>query len=90
TVSRTSSTASRFTRTTQSIAAHGTDQILVVCYTSGHFDMTVADRTTRVEVGELAFIDLSQQIVIEAPAVENVSLAVSRRKLEPMVPFLDD
>ncbi|MBR0966688.1 helix-turn-helix domain-containing protein [Bradyrhizobium diazoefficiens] len=90
TVSWTSSTASRFTRTTQTIAAHGTDQILVVCYTHGSFTMTIAGRTTRVEAGELAFIDLSQEIVIEAPTVENVSLAVSRRKLEPMVPFLDD
>lgn len=90
TVSRARSTASRFTRTTQTIAARGTDQILLVCYTSGHFTMTAAGKTTRIVAGELAFIDLSQEIVIEAPAVENVSLAISRRKLETMVPFLDD
>lgn len=90
TVSRASSTASRFARTTKAIAARGTDQMLVVCYTSGHFTMTVGDRTTRVEAGQPAFIDLSQEIVIEAPAVENISLAISRRRLETMVPFLDD
>lgn len=90
TVSRSRSTASRFTRTTRDIAARGTDQILVVCYTSGYFTITTPGRATRVEAGQLAFIDLSQEIVIEAPAVENVSLAISRRKLETMVPFLDD
>lgn len=82
-------TASRFIRTMRTVAARGTDQILVVCYRNGHFDMTIAGRTRRVEAGELAFIDLSQDITIEAPLVDNISLAVSRRKLEAMVPFLD-
>ncbi len=89
TVSWSMVTASRFTRTTRTIAARGTDQILVVCYRDGHFDMTAAGRTRRVAAGELAFVDLSQEITIEAPRVDNVSLAVSRRKLEAMVPFLD-
>jgi len=89
TVSWSRITASRFTRTMRTIAARGTDQILVVCYRSGHFDMTVAGQTRRVQAGEIAFIDLSQELVIEAPAVDNISLAVSRRKLEAMVPFLD-
>lgn len=89
-VSRTKSAAGRYMRTLKTIARTGTDQILVVCYTSGHFMMTTAGKTKRVEAGELAFIDLSQQIVIEAPAVENVSLAVSRRKLETILPFLED
>jgi AraC-like DNA-binding protein len=90
TVSRAQSSAGRFARTIKTMARHGTDQILVVCYTRGHFTMTIAEQTRRVEAGTLAFIDLSQEITIEAPAVENVSLAVSRRRLEAMVPFLDD
>jgi AraC-like DNA-binding protein len=90
TLSRVRSGASRFTRTAKTIAERGTDQILVVCYTTGGFTMTTAGQTKQVEAGELAFIDLSQEITIEAPAVENISLAVSRRKLETMVPFIDD
>ena len=90
TVSRTRSTSSRFTRTMKRIAADGADQVLVVCYTAGHFTMTAANRTRRVEARELAFIDLTQETVIEAPSVANVSLAISRRRLETMVPFLDD
>ncbi|WP_421760631.1 helix-turn-helix domain-containing protein [Devosia sp.] len=89
TVSWAKITASRFTRTMRTIAARGTDQILVVCYRNGHFDMTTGGETKRVEAGEIAFIDLSQAITIEAPLVDNISLAVSRRKLEAMVPFLD-
>ena len=89
TVSWSRGTASRFSRTTRTIAARGTDQILVVSYRDGWFDMTAAGRTRRVTAGELAFVDLSQEITIEAPRVDNVSLAVSRRKLEAMVPFLD-
>lgn len=89
TVSRAKITASRFTRTTRTIAARGTDQILVVCYRDGHFDMTTSGQTTRVAPGELAFIDLSQEITIEAPLVDNISLAISRRKLEGLVPFLE-
>jgi len=89
TVSWAKITASRFTRTMRTVAARGTDQILVVCYRNGHFDMTTGGRTRRVEAGEPAFIDLSQEITIEAPLVDNISLAISRRRLEAMVPYLD-
>jgi len=90
TVSRNRSTACRLTRTIETIARSATDEILVVCYTSGHF--TYHDRGTkrRAEKGELAFFDLSQELVIEAPSVENISLAVSRRKLEALFPLLDN
>lgn len=90
TLSRVRSGASRFTRTAKTIAERGTDQILVVCYTNGPFTMATAGGTRQVEPGEFAFIDLSQEISIEAAAVENVSLAISRRKLETMIPFIDD
>lgn len=89
TVSWAKITASRFTRTMRTIAARGTDQILVVCYRSGYFDMTAGGQTRRVEAGELAFIDLSQETTIEAPLVDTISIAISRRKLEAMVPLLD-
>ncbi len=90
TVSRVRSGASRFTRTAKTIAERGTDQILVVCYTNGPFTLTTGNQSKQIVPGELAFIDLSQETVIEAAAVENVSLALSRRRLETMVPFIDD
>ncbi|SFZ81044.1 AraC-type DNA-binding protein [Devosia enhydra] len=89
TVSTAETTASRLSRTVRTIATRGTDQILVVCYTRGYFDMTANGVTRRVEAGELAFIDLSCELLIEAPAVANVGLAISRRRLEPLVPFLE-
>lgn len=88
-VSSATATSGRFTRSVKAAAALGTDQILVVCYTSGHFDMTIDGETRRVEAGELAFVDLSQEISVEAPRVENVSLALSRLRLEALVPSLD-
>lgn len=89
TVSRTRATASRFTRTVRTIAKSATDDMLVVCYTSGHFTCRIGERTQRVEQGELAFFDLSQEVVIEAPSVDNISLAIQRRKLKPAIPLLD-
>jgi AraC-like DNA-binding protein len=89
TVSRTKSSGGRFTRTFTTIAQSPNDQILVVCYTSGHFTLAAGGTSRRVNKGELAFIDLSQEIVIEAPAVENVSLAISRHKLEALFPLLE-
>jgi len=89
TVSWAKATATRLTRTVRTIAARGTDQILVVCYRDGYFDLTTGRQTRRVLAGELAFLDLAQEITIEAPQVDNVSLALSRRKLEALLPSLD-
>lgn len=85
-VSRASSTASRLSRTTDTIAARGTDQVLVVFYRSGHYDLTAAGQTRRVQAGELAVIDLMQEVTIEAANVDNVGLAIARPQLEKYVP----
>lgn len=90
TVSRARTGASRLTRTIKTIAEWANDQILVVCYTRGHFTLDSGGHRQRVEAGDMAFIDLSQEVTIEAPAVDNVSLAVSRRRIEAIIPFLDD
>lgn len=82
------STASRLSRGAATIAERGTDQILVFCYTSGSFEMTAGGRSRRVAAGELAFIDLAQEVTIEAPAVDNVGLAISRSRLQARLPFL--
>jgi AraC-like DNA-binding protein len=90
TVSRARTGASRLKRTIKTIAEWANDQILVVCYTRGHFTMESGGRIRRVEAGDMAFIDLSQEVTIEAQAVDNISLAISRRRLEAIIPFLDD
>lgn len=87
-VSRAKSSASRLSRTALTIAERGTDQILVFCYTSGSFEMTAGGRTRRVEPGELAFVDLTQEVIIEAPAVANFGLAIARPPLQSRVPLL--
>ncbi len=89
TISRVSTSASRLTRTVGTIARTATDEILAVCYRDGHFTFRIGSTERRVEAGEVAFFDLAQTLVIEAPFVENVSLAISRRRLEPVVDLLD-
>lgn len=89
TLSRARSTASRLTRTARTIAVQGTDQILAISYLSGHFDLTIAGERRRVQAGEIAFIDMSREAVIEAPAVDNIGLAMSRQRIERLVDVLD-
>jgi AraC-like DNA-binding protein len=89
TVSNVRTTASLLTRTVKTIARSASDEILVVCYPRGHFTYQIGGTERRVESGEVAIFDLAQEMVIEAPYVENISLAISRRRLEPIVPLLD-
>nr|WP_299505847.1 helix-turn-helix domain-containing protein [uncultured Rhizobium sp.] len=89
TVSRVKTTAARLTRTVRTIARSATDDILIVCYMSGHFTHRINAAPRRVECGEFTVFDLPQEAVIEAPFIDNVSLAVSRRRLEAVVPLLD-
>jgi AraC-like DNA-binding protein len=90
TVSWVRSGAGRLTRTAQMLAREGTDQILVVCYRKGSWTIETGGQKRRVEAGELVFLDMSKEVVIEAEAIENSSLAISRRKLEAIVPFLNE
>lgn len=85
-VSRARSTGCRLVRTAETIAARGTDQMLVVCYVRGHFDLMTDGAVRRVEPGELAVIDLSQEVTIAAPQVDNLGLAIARPQLEKYVP----
>jgi len=88
TVSRTNSSAIRLTRTMKLIARSAADQIMVICYRSGPYRFETGGIKRRVEPGDFSFFDLSKEIMIEAPAVDNVGLAISRRKLETLFPDL--
>ena len=81
TVSYAAGSASRFNRSARTIAAQGTDQILVICYCSGYFDLEIGGETHRVEAGDLAFIDLEQEVTIHSFGVETLSLALNRTVL---------
>jgi AraC-like DNA-binding protein len=89
TVSRVRTPAARLTRTVRTIARSATDDVLVVCYKSGHFTHRIDGAQRRVESGEFTVFDLSQEAVIEAPFIDNVSLAISRRRLEAVFPLVD-
>jgi AraC-like DNA-binding protein len=43
----------------------------------------------QVAADAFAFFDLASEVEIEAPAVDNISLALSRRRLEALFPVLD-
>lgn len=88
-VSRVTATASQLTRNAKTIAKSASDEIIMVCSTGEHSTFQIGKERRRVEAGELAFFDLSQEVSIDAPSVANVSLAISRRRLEALVPFLD-
>lgn len=88
-VSRVTATASQLTRNAKTIAKSASDEIIMVCSTGEHSTFQIGNTRRRVESGELAFFDLSQELSIDAPSVANVSLAISRRRLEALVPFLD-
>lgn len=89
TVTKVRTTASRLTRSVRTIARTATDEIVVVCYTEGHFTYQIGETKRRVNAGEVAIFDLSQEVTIEAPLVANISLAISRRRLEAIFPLLD-
>lgn len=89
TVSRVITSSAKLTRTVKTIARTATDDILVVCYVSGHFDYRIGKTQRHVGTGEFAVFDLSQAASIEAPFVDNVSLAISRRRLEAIFPLID-
>ena len=89
TVSQTTGSASRFTRTLKTIARSAIDQVFVVCYRSGHFAFETGDIKRRVAADAFVFFDLASEVAIEAPTVDNISLAVSRRRLEALFPVLD-
>ena len=88
TVSKVRTAASRLTRDVRTIARSASDEIIVIYYPRGHFTCWMGDTERRVESGEIAFFDLSQELIIEAPYVENISFAISRRRLEALIPNL--
>ncbi|HVR54401.1 MAG TPA: helix-turn-helix domain-containing protein, partial [Pseudorhodoferax sp.] len=78
--------ASRFERNHLTIARSGIDDVLVLVYLSGAFTYEVNGRVRDVQAHEIAFFDLTRPFSIQSVYVDNLSLAVSRRRLAELMP----
>jgi len=89
-VTRTLGTAMVLVRSHETIARSAVDQFLIVVYQSGGCRFEIDGEKHWLEKGWFAFFDLSQPLKIEADAVDNVGLLVSRRRLEALAPFVEE
>lgn len=89
-LSRALNSASRFARTPHAIARSGIDDILVLVYLNGSFTCEIDERVDLVQAREIAFFDLSRPFSIQSDHVDNISLAVSRRRLAELMPSMHD
>lgn len=89
-MSRAVNAGSRFDRNHRTIARSGIDDILVLVYLSGSFTFEVNGSLRRVQANEIAFFDLMQPFTIESEHTDNISLALSRRRLLELVPAVAD
>ncbi len=71
------------------IARSGLDDILVQVYRSSSYRLTADGEETVVEAGDVALIDLSREMTIEADQVSNITAVLPRRLVEPLVADLD-
>ncbi len=71
------------------VARSGLDDILVQVYRSSSYRLTADGEETAVEPGDVALIDLSREMTIEADHVSNITAVLPRRLVEPLVADLD-
>jgi len=79
-----------YERTPATIASSGSDDILVLFYQNGTFSYEIDGELETVAAEEIAFFDLAQPVVFRADAVDNISLIIARRRLEPLIPSVGD
>lgn len=80
----------RYMRTKKTIAQSGADNILVLIYPNGPFSFEIEEQASEVDPGQIAFFDLSLPLRIQAAKVDNMSLIISRQRLEALVPSVKD
>lgn len=89
-LTRTVASASRYERHHRTIAQSGTDAVVVLVYLSTGFSIELDGRCEQVDAQDLVFLDLCKPVSIQAERVDNISLVVSRQKLEALgVPIRD-
>lgn len=89
-LSRTRASGTRYIRDEKVIARSGTDAIVVLVYLSGPFTLEIDGRSQSVLPGEIVFLDLRQPMTIHAEQVDNLSLVVTRQRLEAHSPSVPD
>lgn len=89
-LSRSVNSATRFDRSHRVIARSGIDDVLVVVYLSGSFTYEVDGKVGDVRAHEIAFFDLARPFCIQSEHVDNISLAISRRRLAELMPEMAD
>ena len=88
-LSRGNCSGARYRRSTEMVRRSEADGILVVAYRGGPVRFETDAVRDAIHPGEIVFFDLRRAVIIDAPSPENISLIVSRRRLEALVPTLD-
>ena len=89
-LSQTQAGGIRHIRDDKVIARSGTDAIVVLVYRRGDFTLDIDGRQECIQSGDIVFLDLQQPMCIQAERVDNVSLVVSRQRLEALTPRVPD
>jgi AraC-like DNA-binding protein len=89
TLSSANNSPSRFRRTAEMVLQSEADGVLVLAYQQAPVTFETGQGSHIVEPGEIVFFDLRQPVSIVAAMPANISLVVARRRLEALVPYLD-
>lgn len=89
-LSSASCSGATYERTQETILASGADDILILMYRDAPFRYEIDGTWHEVAIGEIAFFDLAKPLRIHAERVNNISLIVARRRLEPLVAAIDN
>jgi len=81
--------AATFTRTNQTIAHSGLDNICLLIYAEGGCDLDADGRVSEVHAGDVCILDLARRMTIRAPDSRDISLVLPRALLAPLLPNLD-
>jgi len=89
-VTRTIASATRYERNSRTIAKSGTDAVVVLVYLSGGYTFDIEGRAETVHANDVAFFDLRRPLSIQTDHVDNISLVISRQRLDEIIPSVGD
>lgn len=82
--------AARFERSRRAITRSAIDDVVVQVYLDGAFTFEIDGHLETVRAGEIAFFDMTRVFSVEAAAVHNIALSLSRRRLAALTPAMHD
>ncbi|WP_237155619.1 AraC family transcriptional regulator [Oryzibacter oryziterrae] len=91
-VSRASNSACHLDRHARTIARSASDDLMLVNYLGGAVRFSVGGgwHDVHMDLGAFLVFDLSRELHIRIETMRNIGVILSRRRLETLVPFLDD